>query len=176
MIQSGTQRLLATVGALLLTLGATAGFAQEPPLKVAVVNVERIVSESTAGKALQTKLDNFREQIETDLQARLQAVNKLRQDAALAADPAEQSRLQREYEDGARDLRRLQDDKQREGQKMQDEGLREIEKNLAPVFRQIRDEQGYDLILALTPGIVLMVSERVDITQVVLDRYNAASE
>ena len=59
---------------------------------------------------------------------------------------------------------------------MQDEGLREIERNLAPVFRQIRDEQGYDVILALTPGIVLMVSERVDITQLVLDRYNAASQ
>jgi outer membrane protein len=169
-------RLIGVVVLIVLSLGAVQANAQEAPIKIAVVNVEKIVTESTAGKALQSRLDNFREQIEADLQAKAQGAAKLRQDAALTSDPVQRAQLEKQYEDAAIALRREQDDRQREGQKIQDEGLRDIENKLAPVFRQIRDEQGFDLILALTPGIVLMVSERVDITQQVLDRFNASTQ
>jgi outer membrane protein len=176
MTQISTMRLIGVFTLLALSLGAGPAMAQEPPIKIAVVDVERIVTESTAGKALQTRLDNFREQIEAELQNKAQAAAKLRQDAALTSDPAQRAQLSKQYEDAAIALKREQDDRQREGQKLQDEGLREIERNLAPVFQQVRDEQGYDMILAHTPGVVLMVSPRVDITQQVLDRFNASTQ
>ncbi len=58
---------------------------------------------------------------------------------------------------------------------MQEEGLMEIEKILQPVFQQVRDEMGFDIILNRVPGVVLMTSDRVDITPLLIQRLNAAS-
>ncbi len=73
-------------------------------------------------------------------------------------------------------MRRFRDDKQREGQKMQEESLREIERMLEPVFEQARQEMGLDLILNNVPGVVLMAGERVDITAMMIERFNAAPQ
>ena len=81
--------------------------------------------------------------------------------------------LQKQWEDAQIGIRRYRDDKQREGQKIQAEGLREIEKQLQPVFEKIRDESGYDLILNNVPGVVVMANEKVDITAMVVERFNA---
>ncbi len=59
---------------------------------------------------------------------------------------------------------------------MQQEGLAGIERALGPIFQQVRDEQGWDLILARTPGLTLVVSQRVDLTEEILQRFNAASQ
>ena len=40
-------------------------------------------------------------------------------------------------------------------------------------FIQIRDQGGYDLILNNVPGVVVMAADRIDITQQVIDRFNA---
>lgn len=53
--------------------------------------------------------------------------------------------------------------------KMQQQGLKDIEKELEPVMKQIQTQHGFDLILNNTPGIVVMTSEKVDITQLVIE-------
>ncbi len=83
--------------------------------------------------------------------------------------------LNKELEDATIALRRFRDDKQREGQKMQEEGLLNIEQVLQPIFAQVRDEMGFDLILNRVPGVVLMISERVDITPLMVERLNASN-
>ena len=81
--------------------------------------------------------------------------------------------LNKQLEDATIDIRRYRDDKEREGQKMQADGLKEIEKQLEPIFEEVRNEGGYDLILNNVPGVVVMVGERAEITQKVLDKLNA---
>ena len=70
-------------------------------------------------------------------------------------------------------MRRLQEAKQREGQKLQNDGLKAIEVKLEPVFKQIKDEGSYDLILNNAPGVVIMASDKVDITAKVIEMLNA---
>ncbi len=43
------------------------------------------------------------------------------------------------------------------------------------MFDQIREERGYDLILNRALGVVVMASERVDITDLVIERFDAAT-
>ena len=47
--------------------------------------------------------------------------------------------------------------------------------SLQPIFASIRDEGGYDLILNYAPGVVVTLSERIDITSQVVERLNAAT-
>ncbi len=150
--------------------------AQEPPLRIAVVNLDAVVAQSPAGKALQAKLEKFQQDTQAQGEAKATAARDIQKQLVNGANSLSEDRLaelQKQFEDAQIDIRRFRDDKQREGEKMQNEGLAEIERQLQPVFEQIRDEGGYDLILNNVPGVVVMVGPRVEITRQVLDRLAA---
>ena len=139
--------------------------------KIAVVDLERVVILSPQGKALQSKLEKFQE----DVRNEAESMNKISQDirrkvqeGANSLSEDKLAELQRQFEDQSIKIRRFTDEKQREGQKMQQQGLKDIEKELEPVMKQIQTQHGFDLILNNTPGIVVMTSEKVDITQLVI--------
>lgn len=171
---------LLAAGVCLIGLSLTGGFtttalAQDGPIKIAVVDLDRVIAQSKAGKDLQAKLEKFQQDIKNQGEAMNEEARQLRQRMtdgvnSLAEDKLAQ--LQKEYEDKQIAMRRFRDDKQREGQKMQEEGLREIEKQLQPVFEKVRATGGYDLILNYVPGVVIMAGERLDITQKVVDTLN----
>ena len=176
-IQRHTLRLgLALLTLALLSAGPALG--QEAPIKIAVVNLDYIVAQSSAGKALQTKLTNFEKEVRAQVESRTQSARDLRQrliDGSNTLSEEKLAEMQKQLEDATIEIRRYRDDKEREGQKMQQEGLQEIEKQLEPVFEQVRETGGYDLILNNVPGVVVMAGPRADITQKVLDAMNAGS-
>ena len=104
-----------------------------------------------------------------------QAIQQRITDGANSLSADKLAELNKELEDATIALRRYRDDKQREGQKMQEEGLLAIEEVLQPIFAQVRDEQGFDVILNRVPGVVLMISERVDITPLMVQQLNSTS-
>ncbi|MCP4661404.1 MAG: OmpH family outer membrane protein [bacterium] len=167
-------------GLLLVVLILHGGFqaleAQESNIKLAVVDLDRIVALSAAGKELQTRLEKFQQDVQVEAEVMSNEAKEIRQrlvDGANSLSDEKLAELQKQLEDKTIAMRRLRDDKQREGQKIRAEGLREIERLLQPIFEKIRDEENYDLILNNVPGVVVMANERVDITQKVVDRLNA---
>jgi Skp family chaperone for outer membrane proteins len=170
-------RLLRSFAVLtLLSIPSVPILAQDTPIKIAVVDLDLIVSESPAGKALEAKLDSFQNQTRAEFEALNEKALSIRQrltEGVNSLAPEELASLQKQFEDEQVKIRRLSDDKTREGQKMQSEGLQQIEKLLEPIFKSIRDENGYDLILNRVPGVVVMAGERIDITQQVIDRISA---
>ncbi len=164
---------------LILAVGSRPLLAQEAPIKIAIVDLEAVVGQSQQGQELQSRMESFQAQIQQEMTTMNQQANELRQRLAEGANALSETRLaelNKEDEDATIALRRFRDDKQREGQKMQEESLREIEGLLEPVFEQVRVEMGFDLILNNVPGVVLMVGERVDITAMMIERFNAAAQ
>ena len=167
----------AAVLAAVLALPASSN-AQERPLKIGLVNLDRVVAESPAGRDLQQKLEAFQQRARGEIEAKQAEANGIRQQAVDGGNTLSEERLaelQKQYQDKLIEIQRITDDKQREGQKMQGEGLEEVEKQLAPIFEALRDDEGYDLILNTVPGVVLISNARADITQKVLDRLKAAT-
>lgn len=175
---TGVKILGALMVVLLLAVGSAPLQAQEAPIKIAIVDLEAVVAQSKQGQDLQASMEGFQQQVQQEMTTLNQQANELRQRLADGANSLSESRLaelNKEYEDATIALRRFRDDKQREGQKMQEESLREIEGLLEPVFEQVRAEMGFDLILNNVPGVVLMAGERVDITAMMVERFNAAA-
>ena len=163
--------------ALALCLAVSVAHAQE--YKIAVVNIEAVIANSDAGKSLQSKLQDFRKQATADVKAlvdQADAMQKQAQDNAATLSAGKLAELKRGYEDKALEIKRMRQDKQAQGQRIQEQGLKEIEKLLGPVFEKLRAEEGYDLILDSSGQVssIIMYSEKVDISQLVLDRLNAA--
>jgi outer membrane protein len=167
------------VGTILtLGLGTTPAASQDTPLKIGVVDVEMVVAESPQGKELQGRLESFQSEVQAQLDSMQEEARAIRRRIAEGVNSLSQDRiaqLEKEYEDAGIAIRRYRDDKQRQGQKMQEEGLRDIEKVLEPVFDQAREEMDLDIILNRVPGVVILTSDRVDITSVMIDLITAAA-
>lgn len=172
---TGAAFALAT--ALLLGASIQPVQAQDAAVKIAVVDLEIVVAGSEAGKQLQAQLESFQKKVQEDGNALNENGREIQRRIAEGANSLADDKLaelQKQYEDATIALRRFRDDKQREGQKLQSEGLREIERQLEPIFKQIQEQKGYDLILNNVPGVVVMANERIDITAQVIDLLNAS--
>ncbi len=181
---------LALAGVVALSAGVGGAVAQDPapagpetpapaqaaPLKIAVVNVDRIAAQSPSGMALQARIQEFQQQLNQELLSRQAAANDIQRRIAEAPDTmsvVERLALEREYQDALTAYQRFQQDKQREGQALQAEGLARVQAELQPVLTAIQEEQGFDLILNMNDNAIVLVSPRVNITQLVLDRLAA---
>ncbi|MEO1086143.1 MAG: OmpH family outer membrane protein [Acidobacteriota bacterium] len=176
---STLRRLSVALISMAVLLASPAVFAQETALKIAVVDLEVVVASSQAGKDLAAKLRNLQETAGRQVETMQKEAVDLRQRIANGANSLSNDKLaemQKEYEDKMIAIRRFTDDKQREGQKMQQDGLAEIEKQLEPVFEKVKADNGYDLILNRVPGVVVMASERADITKKVIDILNGSGQ
>lgn len=146
-------------------------------LRIAVVDLDLLVAQSSAGKALQAKLSSFEQEIKGRLAKLEEERSRTRQLVTEGTNSLSEDRLnelQKQYEDQTIEIQRYTKDKQREGQKMQQEGLRDIELKLEPVLDQVQNQGNYDLILNKALGVVVMASDRVDITSRVLELLDAA--
>ena len=167
----------------LLVLGLLAGAsslaAQQAAPKIAVVDLDQVVAQSEAGKELKAQLDKFQKDAQAQADKLAQEANDLQQKISTGSQSLSEDTLadlQKQLEDKTVEMRRFRDDKQREGQAIQNKGLDKVEKQLGPVFKAIRDEGGYDLILNKVPGVVVSSSDRIDITAEVIDHLNKSQK
>lgn len=157
---------------------ATGALAQELPIKIAVVDLDRVILQSAPGKELQAKLERFQAEVRTEMRTRMDKADAIRQQLTQSTGSlslSEGAALQKQYEDAMIEIRRYQDDKQRDGRIMQERGLKDIQRQLRPVFEKIREDLGYDLILNNTPGVVVMARGKVDITDQIIEKLNSGT-
>ena len=145
--------------------------------KIAVVEVERLLQESARGQIAVQELRQLQAEKEaelTKLQEELAAKQKQRQDGLLTLAEERIAELDKEIEDKAIGLRRAQDDANRELQKMQGERFGEIEQAVLPIIAQVGREFGYTAIFNKFQGGLLFAADAADITNLIIERYNAA--
>ena len=141
-------------------------------LKIGYVNSERVLRESNAAKAAQSKLEtefNKRERELNDATNKLKAAaDKIEKDGPTVA-PVELQRRQRELVDQDRDLQRKRREFQEDLNQRRNEELAAVVERANRVIRQIYETEKYDLILQE----VVFASARVDITDKVIRTLNA---
>jgi len=165
----------AILGTAILML-AGAATAQETTIRFAVIDLDRLVAQSVAGKDLQNRLEEFQKQVQmegTALADRARATQKLLSDGANSLSEERLTELQEQYEDESIKVRRFTETKQREGAKLRDDGLKRIEEKLQPVLDKVQNDGSYDLILNRALGVVIMASDRIDITAQVIVAFDA---
>ena len=155
----------------LLAFGASGASAQE--LKIGYVNSERVLRESNAAKAAQSKLEtefSRREKDLADVASRLKAASdKLEKEAPTLAE-AERSRRQRELVEQDRDFQRKRREFQEDLNQRKNEELSAVVERANRVIKQVFEGEKYDLILQEA----VFASSKIDITDKVIKALNAA--
>jgi Skp family chaperone for outer membrane proteins len=148
-----------------------------PPLTpptVAVVDMQRVLVESAAGKSIQSQLDTERRKIRdqiTRMQDELKAAQNqfLRQRSVLSPENAseQQQQLQRKEADAQRTLQ----ERQEAFQKGESDAVNVVSDNMRDIVQQIAGERHIGLVVR-KEVVISMADKNMDITDDVVGRLN----
>src|SRR4051812_18883305 len=158
---------------------AAAAGAAQGLIRVAVIDTEKILLSSQAGKKAVADLKKLQEQRENDLRTRAQELKDLQakiNDGRLSLAQDKLADLSKQLEEKDITLRRAQDDANRELTKKRDEMLGQIDERVMPVINQVGKELGYTMIFRKFESGLIYADEAVDITSVVVQRIDAAAQ
>jgi outer membrane protein len=143
--------------------------------KIAVVDFQRAVTETTEGKAAQTKLDTMMASKKSDLdkmQADFQAKLNDYDSRALILSPDAKKAAESDLQTRQQKLQQTLMQYQNEMQQTYMSLLQDLDEKMRTLTEKIAKEKGYDLVLDRAV-VVYMGGDTVDMTDELIKRYNA---
>ena len=159
-------------------LAATPMFAQGAPSRIAVIDVQKVLQQSSAGKAAYEKLKKMQDD-------RIAKAKKMDEEIAgldndinskkLSLSEDKLADMQKQLSDKKIAMQRYAQDADREVGEARDRELMALEAKIKPVIDQIGKEMGLAMIFNKFESGLVYASEAIDITDSVIGKFNAAS-
>ncbi|HYN23064.1 MAG TPA: OmpH family outer membrane protein [Thermoanaerobaculia bacterium] len=172
-----------TLGLLLAAAPFAAARAQQPgasagPIKIAVIDTEKILLTSNTGKKALADLKKLQEQKEGEARTKQQEVKDLQAkitDGRLSLAQDKLTEMEKQLEEKVIGLRRFQEDANSELGKRRDQILAQIDQKVMPVINTVGKEMGYTLIFRKFESGLIYADEAVDITNAIIQRLDGAA-
>jgi len=165
------KKVLVTLMVLATALTASA------QVKIAVIDVQRVVTESDAGKEALGKLKSLQDskiaegqQLQSELDSLKEQLTKQR--FTLSDDKIEA--MGKNIQDKGIELKRFQDDAQRALDDARRKALGGLEQRILPIINTVGKEKGMTLIFNKFQSGLVYADDGVDITAEVIRRFNMA--
>ena len=159
-------------------LAATPMFAQGAPSRIAVIDVQKVLQQSTAGKQAYEKLKKMQDD-------RIAKAKKMDEEIAgldndinskkLSLSDDKLADLQKQLSDKKIAMQRYAQDADREVGEARDRELMALEAKIKPVIDQMGKEMGLAMIFNKFESGLVYASEAIDITDSVITKFNAAA-
>ena len=166
---------LLALGCGALMAAAAIPVAAQAEVKVAVIDVQRVVSESDAGKEAMAQLTQLREKKRVEGQNLQKELDALRDQFAkqrFTLSEEKLAELNKQIEDKNIALQRFQDDATRELNDAQRKTLSALEARIMPVINAVGKERGMTLIFNKFQSGLVYADDEVDLTDEVIRRFN----
>ena len=164
--------------ALAVPFAASAQPAPAGTIKIAVIDTEKILVNSAAGKKALAELKKLQEAKEKEFGAKQQEIKDLQAkitDGRLSLAQDKLDDMQKQLEDKVIAVRRLQDDATRDLTKKRDDVLGQIDQQVMPVINQVGKELGYTMIFRKFESGLIYADEAIDITDSVIKRLDTTA-
>ena len=153
-------------------------FAQNTPARVAVVDVQKVLTQSSAGKVAYEKLKKMQEDRLNKAKAMDEEMKKLESDLntkriSLAEDKL--AEMSKQLADKKIAMQRFAQDADREIGEARDRELQALQVKIEPVIDALGKEMGLALIFNKFESGLVYASDAVEITDTVIQRFNAAA-
>ena len=165
------------IAAILASVVATP-LAAQSPIKVAVIDVNRIMTDSQRGKAVIETIDKLQAERAAQLKTlndELVEMQKRFQEGRLSLAEDKLVQLQAQIEDRTRAFQRAREDAERDVQKRRNDEIDKVEAAVFPIINTIGEEGGYTLILNKFQSGLVYADEQIDITDQVIQRLDAGA-
>lgn len=157
---------------------AVPAMAQNAPAKVAVIDVQKVLATSTAGKAAYERLKKMQEERITKAKGMEDELRKLETELStkrLSLSEDKVGELTRSINDRKISMQRYAQDADREVAEARDRALLELENKIKPVIDALGKEMGLAAIFNKFESGLVYASEAIDITDVVVKRFNGTN-
>jgi len=169
------KKFLMTVAAAAL---AAPMVAQTAPARVAVIDVQRVLASSAAGKAASERLKKMQDDRMAKAKQMDEEMQKLDSDIntkKLSLSEEKITDMQKQLSDRKIAAQRYAQDAEREMGEARDRALMELENKIKPVIDSIGKEMGLAAIFNKFESGLVYASEAIDITDSVIKRFNDAT-
>jgi outer membrane protein len=163
--------------AVAVTALAAPVFAQTTPARIAVIDVQKVLTQSTAGKAAYEKLKKMQDERMERAKGMDEELRKLDAEIStkrLSLSEDKLAEMQKSVADKRINMQRYAQDAEREIGEARDRELMALEGKIKPVIDGIGKEMGIAAIFNKFESGLVYASEAVDITDTVIQRFNAA--
>jgi len=144
--------------------------------KVGIVDLQRALNESNAGKKAKEQFKGEFEKMQNSLKGEKDSLDRLKDEidkkSSVLSDDQKRSKAE-DFERRRRDLSRKLEDSDRELRKKDQELTGSILKDLAVVIQEIGEREGYTVILENSSSSVLYGSKSIDMTDSVIKAFDA---
>lgn len=144
--------------------------------KIGVINFDKILRESSAGKLTQQQLRDKGQELQGDLKKgkdELEELSKSFERESLVLSPEKKREKERDFRIRVNDLKKLQEDYAKELKQMEITLVNQIQKDIFEICEKIGKDEGYLMILERKTAGIIYVPDPVDITDTVIETYNA---
>jgi outer membrane protein len=145
------------------------------PARVAVINVQKVLAESSAGKVALERLKKMQDdrvakakKMDEDLQALDNQINTKK----MSLSEEKLAEMTKDLSDRKISMQRYAQDADREVQEARDRSLQDLEKQIMPLINQIGKEMGFAAIFNKFESGLVYASDAIDITDMVVKRFN----
>ena len=172
------KRALSTVLAASLAAVAAAQSAPSsatPTIRVAVIDVERLVRDSALGKEAFNrvkKISDDKKAQNDQLQKELREIEQKLANQGQSLSEEKRDQLQKQYNEKSIDYKSFQEKATRELDQAQKNELAALERRVFPIITQLGKERGYTLIFNKFQSGLVFADDAADITDDVLKRFN----
>ena len=148
------------------------------PARVAVIDVQKVLTTSTAGKAAYDRLKKLQDDRVTKMQKMDEEVKTLGselQTKKLSLSEEKQAEMAKTITDKQTALQRYAQDADKEVGEARDKALQELDNKIKPIIDQIGKEMGLAAIFNKFESGLIYASDAIDITESVIKRFNEAN-
>ncbi len=153
--------------------------AQSSSVKIAYIDLQKVMIESDKGKdarkSLSEQLEKRKKEV-SEKQSDLQKMKDSLEKQAAMITPEARADKEKQYQVQLKDYQRMTSDYQAELQQKDQEFTQKILKDLEDLIKTLGENERYTLILEKTQGGILFASPSIDITDKVIAAYNEWSK
>jgi outer membrane protein len=153
-------------------------FAQTTPAKVAVIDVQKVLTQSSAGKAAYDKLKKLQDEKMEKAKGMDEEMKKLDAEISskrLSLSEDKLTEMQKTLADKRISMQRYAQDAEREIGEARDRELMALEARIKPVIDALGKEMGLAAIFNKFESGLVYASDAIDITPEVIKRFNDAN-
>src|SRR3954470_17664920 len=159
-------------------LAATPMFAQGAPSRIAVIDVQKVLQQSSAGKQAYDRLKKMQEDRIARAKSMDEEMTKLDADInskKLSLSEDKLAEMTKQLSDRKIAMQRYAQDADREVGEARDRALLELENKIKPVIDGIGKEMGLAAIFNKYESGLVYASDAIDITETVITRFDTAN-
>lgn len=143
--------------------------------KIGVVNFQQVLSTSDSGKSVYNLLKKKADEFDAELEKLSTEIKKLQDDFEKQANlltPEAKDRRAADINRLVREFNGAKQDYSNQLQRIEARYLKDIESEVLAITEKLGKELDYELIVEFQHAGVMFFSDKVDITNIVIERYN----